>query len=149
MEASTKRRILSVVLTFYDSLRFASPVILRVEKEQELWPVGIHWDDIIPEVIQQQWNNWTTSLNNIEAFKVTRALTSSPEIKDILLRTFCDASIVGFSCVVYMRVNYCKDLFTMNFVASKSHVAPLHPLAVSKLELQEAVVALRLVKFVQ
>ncbi|XP_045030441.1 uncharacterized protein LOC123472633 [Daphnia magna] len=103
----------------------------------------------VPEVIQHQWNNWTTILNHLEAFKIPRALTSSSDIQDIQLHTFCDAFTVGFGSVVYLRVTYRNNIVTVNFVTTKSCFAPLRPLTVLKLELQGAVVALRLVKFVQ
>ncbi|KZS08018.1 Uncharacterized protein APZ42_028147 [Daphnia magna] len=116
---------------------------------QELLLVGVDWDDQVPEVIQHQWNKWTTNLSQLEAFKIPRALTSSSDIQDIQLHAFCDASTVGFGSVVYLRVTYRNNVVAVNFVTSKSRVAPLRPLTVPKLELQGAVVALRLVKFVQ
>ncbi|XP_045032024.1 uncharacterized protein LOC123474155 [Daphnia magna] len=150
VEASTKRRILSAVSTLYDPLGFLSPVILSAKRIlQELWLVGVDWDDQVPEVIQHQWNKWTTNLSQLEAFKIPRALTSSSDIQDIQLHAFCDASTVGFGSVVYLRVTYRNNVVAVNFVTSKSRVAPLRPLTVPKLELQGAVVALRLVKFVQ
>ncbi|XP_045036869.1 uncharacterized protein LOC123477554 [Daphnia magna] len=150
VEASTKRRILSAVSTLYDPLGFLSPVILSAKRIlQELWPVGVDWDDQVPEVIQHQWNKWTTNLSQLEAFKIPRALNSSSDIQDIQLHAFCDASTVGFGSVVYLRVTYRNNIVAVNFVTSKSRVAPLLPLTVPKLELQGAVVALRLVKFVQ
>ncbi|XP_045032124.1 uncharacterized protein LOC123474258 [Daphnia magna] len=149
-EASTKRRILSAVSTLYDPLGFLSPVILSAKRIlQELWLVGVDWDDQVPEVIQHQWNMWTTNLSQLEAFKIPRALTSSSDIQDIQLHTFCDASAVGFGSVVYLRVTYRNNIVAVNYVTSKSRMAPLRPLTVPKLELQGAVVALRLVKFVQ
>ncbi|KAI9555924.1 hypothetical protein GHT06_018461 [Daphnia sinensis] len=57
VEASTKRRILSAVSTLYDPLGFLSPVILSAKRIlQELWLVGVDWDDQVPELIQHQWN---------------------------------------------------------------------------------------------
>ncbi len=97
----------------------------------------------------QQWNQWTETLNCLKNFKVPRALTLSNKIKNIQLHAFCDASTLGFGSVVYLRVTYATDVVTVNLVSSKSHVAPVRPLTVPKLELQGAIVALRLVKFIQ
>ena len=112
---------------------------------QELWLVGVDWDQSIPDSIMQQWNRWTASLNTLKDFKVPRALTLSNEIKNIQLHAFCDASTLGFGSVVYLRVTYATEVVNVNFVSSKSRVAPLRPLTVPKLELQGAIVALRLV----
>jgi hypothetical protein len=150
VEANTKRQILSAVSTLFDPLGFLSPIVLLAKRIlQELWLVGVDWDQPIPNSIMQQWNQWTETLNCLKNFKVPRALTLSNEIKNIQLHAFCDASTLGFGSVVYLRVTYATDVVAVNFVSSKSRVAPLRPLTVPKLELQGAIVALRLVKFIQ
>ena len=105
------------------------------------------WDQPIPDTIMQQWNRWTATLNTLKDFKVPRALTLSNEIKNIQLHAFCDASTLGFVSVVYLRVTYATDVVVVNFVSSR--VAPLRPVTVPKLDLQGAIVALRLVKFIK
>ncbi len=146
VEANTKRQILSAVSTLYDPLGFLSPIVLSAKRIlQELWLVGVDWDQPIPDTIMQQWNRWTATLNTLKDFKVPRALTLSNEIKNIQLHAFCDASTLGFGSVVYLRVTYATNVVNVNFVSSKSRVAPLRPLTVPKLELQGAIVALRLV----
>ncbi|KZS02851.1 Uncharacterized protein APZ42_034559 [Daphnia magna] len=136
------------------------PMFLQVGVKNEdrsalrfLWrPPGSRKRSTVYEMQRQifeSWNKWTTNLYHLEAFKIPRALTSSSDIQDIQLHAFCDASTVGFGSVVYLRVTYRNNIVTVNFVTSKFRVAPLRLLTVPKLELQRAVVALRLVKFVQ
>ena len=150
MEANTKRQILGAVSTLFHPLGFLSPIVLSAKRVlQELWLVGVDWDQPIPDSIMQQWNRWTATLECLKNCKVPRALTLSNEIKNIELHAFCDASTLGFGSVVYLRIIYVTDFVAVNFVSSKSRVAPLRPLTVPKLELQGAIVALRLVKFIQ
>jgi hypothetical protein len=124
------------VSTLYDPLGFLSPIVLSAKRIlQELWLVGVDWDQPIPDTIMQQWNRWTATLNTLKDFQVPRALTLSNKIKNIQLHAFCDASTLGFGSVVYLRVTYATDVVTVNFVSSKSRVALLRPLTIPKLEL--------------
>jgi hypothetical protein len=57
VEANTKRQILRAVSTLYDPLGFLSPIVLSAKRIlQELWLVGVDWDQPIPDKIMQQWN---------------------------------------------------------------------------------------------
>ncbi|XP_045023468.1 uncharacterized protein LOC123467730 [Daphnia magna] len=65
VKASTKRRILSAVSTLYDSLGFLSPVILSAKRIlQELWLVGVDWDDQVPEWIATKTCRFQTFVAN-------------------------------------------------------------------------------------
>jgi hypothetical protein len=81
VEANTKHQILSAVSTLYDPLGFLSPIVLSAKRIlQELWLVGVDWDQSIPDSIMQQWNRWTATLNTLKDFKVLRDLTLSNEL---------------------------------------------------------------------
>ena len=149
-EAKTKRRILSVVATIYDPLGFLSPIILIAKKIlQEIWSSGCDWDDVVDEQILIQWKRWTDQLPQLEKLAIPRSITKSLRIekcKRIQIHAFCDASTVGYGAVVYLRVISHNDDINLTFVLSKSRVAPLRPLTIPRLELQGAIVAVRLVK---
>lgn len=146
-EANTKRRILSVVATVYDPLGFLSPVILIAKKIlQEIWTSGCGWDDVVEDRILTQWKRWTQNLPLLESIKIPRPIAKSPRPRLIQIHAFCDASTVGFGAVTYLRVVSNEGTIMISFVLSKSCVAPLRPLTIPRLELQGAVVALRLVK---
>nr|CAH0101558.1 unnamed protein product [Daphnia galeata] len=58
------------VSTLYDPLEFLSPIFLSAKRIlQELWLVGVDWDQPIPDTIMQQLNRWPTSLNTLKDFK--------------------------------------------------------------------------------
>ena len=59
---------------------------------------------------------------------------------------FSDASEVGFGAAVYIRVVYGDAKISVSLVIAKSRVAPIRPLSIPRLELQGAVVGLRLVQ---
>ena len=55
----TKRGILSTVSSLFDPLGFVSLFILPVKVLlQELWRMGIQWDERVPEPLLTQWHRW-------------------------------------------------------------------------------------------
>jgi hypothetical protein len=116
VEANTKRQILSAVSTLFYPLGFLSPIILSAKRVlQELWLIGVDWDQPIPDSILQQWNRLAATLRSLENFKVPRALTLSNDIKNIQLHAFCDASTLGFGSVAYLRVGILRS--RTNFIS--------------------------------
>ena len=58
----TKRSILSTVSSLFDPLGFMGPFILPVKVLlQELWRMGIQWDERVPEPLLTQWHRWIVS----------------------------------------------------------------------------------------
>ena len=56
----TKRGILSTVSSLFDPLGFMGPFILPVKVLlQELWRMGIQWDERVPEPLLTQWHRWS------------------------------------------------------------------------------------------
>ena len=52
----TKRKLLSEVARIYDPVGFAEAFIIRLKIGlQELWQIGIDWNDEIPEELQNEW----------------------------------------------------------------------------------------------
>ena len=146
---SFKRKILSQVATIYDPLGFLSPVILLAKKFlQNIWSSGTGWDDPVHESILHDWDRWCKELGLLESLRISRPLTISSSTENIQIHAFCDASTVGYGAVVYLRVQYLDASIKNAFVIAKSRVAPLKPLTIPRLELQGAVVAVRLVQTV-
>ena len=62
--------------------------------------------------------------------------------------TIVDASLRAYGAVVYLQCVYNNGAVTSRLIASKSKVAPLKPMPVSRLELMGAVLGLRLTQHV-
>ncbi|XP_033636759.1 uncharacterized protein LOC117297720 [Asterias rubens] len=59
----TRRGLLSIVSSIYDSLGYANPFILRARLLlQKLTRLKLGWDEPLPEVQKQEWENWTEEL---------------------------------------------------------------------------------------
>ena len=144
-EVPTKRDVLKLVMSLFDPLGFLSLFTIKAKiLLQEIWRSGIGWDDQIPQLLHEKWKNWLNELSGITEMKIPRCYSwkfSSTEKKQ--LHIFCDASEQAFSAVAYWRIES-EDKIETAFVAAKTHVAPLKPMSIPRLELQAAVMAVRL-----
>ena len=146
----TKRQVLSRMATIFDPLGFVAPVVLRAKLLlQAIWRIECDWDDEVTAEINSAWNEWMHDSLCLEHVKIHRPLIHSPEYDSIELHAFADASTIGFGAVVYLRTLYNDGSISCKFVIAKSRVAPVRQLTVPRLELQGAVVAVRLVKAVR
>jgi hypothetical protein len=106
---------------------------------QKLWLAGLQWDEDLPTEFQANWLR--NDLNNIT---FERTLTPDIVIGAPVLCIFSDASIEAFGACAYVRWETETNTFVTRFVAAKSRVVPLKSLNIPRLELQAAVLAVRL-----
>ncbi|KAL7849609.1 hypothetical protein SRHO_G00212320 [Serrasalmus rhombeus] len=67
----TRRGILSTVSSFYDPLGFLAPVIFTAKKIlQDLCQRGIGWDDTIPSIVAQEWQDWVGELSLLDNLSI-------------------------------------------------------------------------------
>lgn len=146
-EKMTKRKLLSQVSRIYDPIGFAAAFIIRAKiGMQELWQLGLDWDDELPCDIQERWTQLFKEMQELDKIGFKRCLVS-PETPELpLLCVFSDASQQAFGACAYIRQKTKQDTYEVTFVAAKSRVAPLKQLTVPRLELQAAVLAARLAK---
>ena len=143
--ASTKRQILSSTACIYDPLGFLAPVILSAKMLlQEIWKEDFGWDEPLPERLLKDWKNWSESLENLPDLRIPRCFNGDVlRPRNRQLHVYCDALEKGFGAVIYMRVTDERDVY-VSFVMSKARVAPTKFLTIPRLELQGAVVGVRL-----
>jgi hypothetical protein len=73
--ALTRRGILSMVSSIYDPLGFLSPFTLKAKQIlQGLCKLKSGWDQIIPEDFSNQWQRWSTGLEQLSRFTVDRCM---------------------------------------------------------------------------
>ena len=91
-EKLTKRTILSEIATIFDPLGFAAPVIIKAKMLlQELWLIGLAWDDPVPPTVQEDYTNLRTQLHLLEEIHLPRWIHSKKD-SEMELHGFCDAS---------------------------------------------------------
>lgn len=85
-----------------------------------------------------------TAITYIAAVEVPRCYSAHLyEATSVELHTFTDAGEDDYAAVCYIRVVYGSQ-YDVTIVAGKSKVAPLKPISIPRLELQAAVVGVRL-----
>ena len=142
----TKRGVVSAVSSIFDPCGFLAPFSFRAKcLIQELWRKGIGWDEPMSEELESVWFTWNKDLENLCVFKLPRHHTGlTDSITSFECHVFCDASEKGFGAVCYLRYHVNGNV-VCSFLAAKTRVAPISTaLSIPRLELQGAVLAVRL-----
>jgi hypothetical protein len=151
----TKRGVLSALSSVYDPLGFISPYILRAKMLlQNLWEMGLDWDELIPNSVRCAWLDWLAELPELVYFSLRRCYWPAEFITSAMvynLHIFCDASEKAFGTVSYLQVISGRGERHSVIIMSKTRVAPVdkHRLTLPRLELQAAVLATRMYLTIQ
>ncbi|GBN44277.1 hypothetical protein AVEN_211376-1 [Araneus ventricosus] len=145
---NTKRYILQVAGRIFDPLGILGPFTIKIKcMIQEIWCLGLDWDDPIPKQLTTAMNEWCEDIKDLHLINIPRYYLADAklnEVDDVQLHCFSDASKKAYGAVVYIRVVFKNGRIISNFVASKSRVAPLKTLSMPRLELMGALLAARL-----
>ncbi|CAH2099941.1 unnamed protein product [Euphydryas editha] len=96
--APTKREILKIIMSIYDPLGLASPVIVRGKQiMQEVWRRGIGWDNKIDADLAEQWTTWLQHIKKLRDVTVPRAYIEYSEATSLQLHVFVDASTTAYA----------------------------------------------------
>lgn len=130
-----KRSILSIASSLFDPLGLLSPLIIRSKIiMQELWLLKIGWDESVPQVIHTAWEDFVADLNSLATIPVPRYCLT-PKAHNVQLHGFCDSSIRGYGCCLYLRVVDTMGNISVKLLTAKSKVAPTKKKSLPKLEL--------------
>ncbi|XP_058817345.1 uncharacterized protein LOC131680649 [Topomyia yanbarensis] len=143
----TKREVLRTLMTIYDPIGLISHYLMFLKVLlQDIWRSSVGWDDAIEETHNNKWRTWLKLLPQVENLKIPRCYlptTIAGDLIDVQLHTFVDASELGMSAVVYLRIERGARI-ECSLVGSKTRVAPIKYLTIPGLELQAAVIGARL-----
>ncbi|XP_055931694.1 uncharacterized protein LOC129962029 isoform X2 [Argiope bruennichi] len=145
---NSKRYVLQVAGRIFDPVGFLGPFTIKIKcLIQDIWCLGLDWDDPLPKTLITKINEWCEEIKNLHLIKIPRyffAEAKTNEIVEAQLHCFSDASKRAYGTVVYIRVLLKNGEIKSNLVASKSRVAPLKTLSIPRLELMGALLAARL-----
>lgn len=143
----TKRNILSIVQGVYDPLGFLSPVLLPAKlMVQELWAEKSDWDSPLREELRERFQRWYRELQILTNFRVPRRVGYGNR-NSWSMHTFCDSSRNAYATVIFLRCEVVGQVH-VNFLISKSRVAPLKRVTIPRLELLACLLGARLSKYV-
>ena len=148
----TKRVVLSHLARLYDPLGLLTPFTMSAKiLFQDIWKLGLGWDDEVPPEIEGQFHQWLDGLALLKQWQVPRSYTGHPwrENVDVELHGFGDASERGYGTCVYVVVKRNDGSCTSSLVISRARVAPVKRVTLPRLELLGALLCCRLVKFVR
>ena len=140
----TKR--VSIVSSIFDPCGYIAPFTFRAKcLIQELWRQQVDWDDPLPSDLQKKWSSWRDEVQELSKFRLQRHHQNlASDSQEIQLHVFSDASEQGFAAAVYLRYTTPAQIES-SLLAAKTHISPIKPeLSIPRLELQGAVLAVRL-----
>ena len=141
----TKRQMLSFVASNFDPLGLVSPVVVIGKLLfQEATRLKLPWDGEVPYDLKQKWVKWIQCLQWMTKFNVPRCIKPMGfEDAYLEIHNFSDASEKAYGCCSYLRCINQNGEISVNLILSKSKVAPLKQISTPRLELQAAVLAVR------
>ena len=142
----TKRQLLSESARVFDPLGLISPTVMCAKiMFQNLWVLGLKWDDPLPAELLRHWLKWKGEMTSIDNLKYARCIV--PKYSDVIdsqLHGFGDASEKGYSAVVYLRTVSVDQKVLVSLVCAKTKVAPIKQISLPRLELCAALLVARL-----
>ncbi|CAG4984592.1 unnamed protein product [Parnassius apollo] len=99
----TKREVTSAVMSTFDPMGFATPVLIQGKKPiQDIWRKKIDWDEPINEQQKEAWMKYLEKVSTLTRLKIPRCVAH--EGRKGQLHTFTDASEEAYAAVVYWRI---------------------------------------------
>ena len=142
----TKRNVVSLVGRFYDPVGFLSPVIVCFKVLlQEICESRIDWDEMLEGALLREWEILVASLRQAQLMSIQRGYFSdvSGQVIFMCLYGFCVASKKVYAAVVYLVMRTSSETH-VQFVVSKTRVAPIRSQTIPRLELLAALLLARL-----
>ena len=141
----TQRKILSLVSSVFDPLGLFAPFSVHMRRLlKSIWTKnGQHWDNSVEPNEEEEFLKWKAQLPEVAETSIDRRYFSTAKDK-WELHVFADASEDTMCAVAYLRSKPKEYSADLAFVIGKYRVAPMRHLSIPRLELQAAVMAVRL-----
>ncbi|XP_055914411.1 uncharacterized protein LOC129947754 [Eupeodes corollae] len=149
----TKRNVLKVMAKIFDPLGFLGPWIVRLKiLFQSIWRKHLEWDELLPEDMMKIWMTCCHEVSDLRKIAFPRHVIVGK--RNVEIHIFADASQYAFGAVAYARTRDDIGNIFVRFLCAKNRVAPLNnknqnELTIPKLELTAALVAARLLDYMQ
>ena len=141
----TQRKLLSLVSSVFDPLGLFAPFSVHMRRLlKSNWSKnGQHWDNSVEPNEEEEYLKWKAQLPEVAETSIDRRYFSTAKDK-WELHVFADASEDTMCAVAYLRSKPKEYSADLAFVIGKCRAAPMRHLSIPRLELQAAVMAVRL-----
>ena len=144
----TRRIIQGIVYSCYDIYGLVCPITIQLKIElRNLFSkeLNLLWDDPIPEELKKKWIQVLQLMKSVEHIKFRRCIKpDAPVIGNPILIVCNDASAEAMCTTAHVRWTLQDGTFACYLYAAKTRVAPLQKETIPRLEMQSAVMAVRL-----
>ncbi|XP_037931304.1 uncharacterized protein LOC119666101 [Teleopsis dalmanni] len=143
----TKRELLSITMAVFDPYGFIADFLLQPKLlMQQVWKCQVAWDELIPDPIVELWQAWWSEFEKLKQLKIDRCYSRYIAIASrIELHVMVDASETAFAAAAYFRIINREEI-KISFILGKTRTAPKRLMSIPRLELQAAVLGLRISK---
>ena len=84
--ADTRRKILSLIASLFDPIGFLAPFLVRAKIFlQQVWQLGIGWDDTLPPEFLKEWSKWQEELDGIAQFRIPHFYHHIPDNPSVIV----------------------------------------------------------------
>ena len=141
----TQRKILSLVSSVFDPIGLFAPFSVHMRRLLKgIWTKnGQHWDNEVEPGEEEEFLRWKEQLPIVAETSIDRRYFNRERDKTEL-HVFADASEDTMCAVAYLRSQPKEYAADLAFVIGKCRVAPMRHISIPRLELQAAVMAVRL-----
>ena len=144
----TQRKILSLVSSVFDPFGLFglfTPFSVHMRRLlKRIWTKnGHYWDNSVEPNEEEEFLKWKAQLPEVAGTSIDRRYFSTAKDK-WELHVFADASEDTMCAVAYLRSKPKEYSADLAFVIGKCRVAPMRHLSIPRLELQAAVMVVRL-----
>ena len=130
----TKRMLLSQIAQIYDPIGIAAAFIVRAKNGlQELWQIGVDWDEELPKAIKEKWFQLFKEMRELHHFSLQRSLFTAAAPEPPSLCVFSDASQDAFGACAYTRQKNNDNTYSVRLITAKSRMSPLKRLTIPRL----------------
>ena len=144
----TRRVLLGVVNGQFDMMGIAAPLLIKgrvAMRDLFVKEAELDWDTILPDKLRDTWIFFMKELVETGQLVYRRCVRPVGVVRQFWLVVFFDGSDNAYAAVVYCRWEMEDGSVVVRLLCSKARVAPLQKLSTPRIELNAAVVAVRLV----
>ena len=118
---------------------------------QKLCKDQYDWDSPIPDTLRSQWEKWRNGLLQLEELHIARCLRppNFGELEKIEIHHFSDASPYAYGQCSYLRLVNTLGQVHCSLLIGKARVAPLKLVTIPRLELNAALLSVRMGTFLK